>query len=123
MSSPAHQPGPESGGGPRFELCLHALKGWRNGLVREGRLPPGGLKDAHLRNALIRGRRDARLIASMVPASYAHVADDLLNVIMDADATSPLPAQTRQPPSPVAPSPVAPSPVAPSPVAPLPVSW
>jgi len=68
---------------------MKALKEWRDGQVREGRLPLGALKDAYLKNALTRGRRDERLVASVLPDSFGYVAADLVAVIMDTDPISP----------------------------------
>ncbi len=93
MTSPTHAPAPESGSGPRFDACFTALKQWRDTLVREGRLPLGGLKDTHLKTAIIRGRRDARVIITMLPAAYGHVAPDMVEVIMSVDARSTAPGQ------------------------------
>ncbi len=112
MTSPAHEPPPESGSGLRFDACFTALKQWRDGLVREGRLPLGGLKDTHLKTAIIRGRRDARVIITMLPAAYGHVAPDMVEVILSVDArsTAPAPATPPEPPAPQQPTPQPPTP-------------
>ncbi len=85
MAEPVGELGPESGSGPRFEACMAALKQWRDNLVSKGELPFGGLKDAYLRTAVTRGRRDQKTVAGLLPAAYAHLAPVIVAAIGNAD--------------------------------------
>lgn len=85
MSNPMSSPAPDFGRGPRFNACFDALRQWRDNLVREGRIPLGVLKEAHLKNAIMRGRRDERLVAAMLPGDYSYLARDMVAVILRTD--------------------------------------
>ncbi len=115
---------PESGVGPRYDACLAALKMWRDGLVREARVPLGGIKDTDLHRAITYGRREVKRVATVLPATYRHYASAIVEVIDTADAlaarsgpvpsppsapapaptSSPAPAATQPPPGPATPS-------------------
>ena len=99
MSEPSTTPGPESGGGPRFDACMKALRDLRDSLVRSEELPFGGLKDTHLRLVLTRGHRNQKNIAKVLPAAYAHLAPAILAAIVAADPIAEPPPPVESSPS------------------------
>jgi len=94
--------GPDSGAGPRYEACLSALKAWRDALVREGKLPLGGIKDTDLHRAISRGRRDERQVSNVLPATYRRFAADMVEVIHSTDIAAVRAGMARDTPPPAA---------------------
>src|SRR3954451_17138557 len=86
MSEPSRSnPSPESGAGKRFDACMKVLKDLRDGLVRSGELPFGGLKDTRVKVVLTRSNRNQNSVAEVLPAAYAHLAPVFVAAIVSAD--------------------------------------
>lgn len=93
--------------GSRDDPIFEELKSWRDGAVRQSRIPLGAFKDSYLRSIARSGRRAAREIERMLPTSLRPFAAEVAEQ-MDRLST-PSDPQLTAPPAPTAPGAGSPS--------------